>query len=142
MLAPRSCSCTMVGGRGGVHTDSNSSLQVTINHWNWCVTKYIWKRAMTGWALCQCKLHFFNMLGVWGQLGCKGTPPQSFSEPPGSIKSKPHIKNREDRVTSLYNRELPCKFWCQLDVYLQSYGCLRAKYKINSFIACRRTGTR
>ncbi len=68
-------------------------------------------------------------------------PPQSFSRPPGSKNSKPHIKNWEDRVTSPYNREVPFKFWCQSDVWLQSYGCLRVKHKINSFIACRRTGT-
>ncbi len=32
-------------------------------------------------------------------------PRHSFSVPSGGRKFKPHIKNREDRVTSPYNRD-------------------------------------
>ena len=45
---------------GGGHTDGNYSSQLTIDYSIGSVAKYIWNRAMTGWALCQSKLHFFN----------------------------------------------------------------------------------
>ncbi len=48
--------------------------------------------------------------------GVQVGPRHSFLEPPGGRKSKPYIENREDHVTSLYNKGVPYKFWCQSDV--------------------------
>ena len=72
--------------------------------------------AMTGRAHCQRQVAFFKYSRALGLAGVQGDPPRSFLQPPGSQNSKPHIKNREDHVTSPYNREVPHKFWCQSDV--------------------------
>ena len=48
---------------------------------------------------------FFKYFRGLGLAGGQGDPPQSFTEPHNSKNFKPHIKNREDRVTSPYNRD-------------------------------------
>ncbi len=56
-------------------------------------------------------LSIFDILPGFIYLGGhKGTPSHN-SVTPGNTKATQYIKNREDHVTSPYNKEYSCYFW-------------------------------
>ncbi len=72
---------------------------------------------------------FWNIFMIRGQLRYKGAPCHSFSEPPGGRKSKLYFKNREDRITGPYNKEVPYKFWPLCTAKSLSYHRFQCHYR-------------
>ncbi len=62
-------------------------------------------------------LPIFYILWGRGSSWVEKGPPSSKSETPGGRNPPCCIKNREDRVTSSYNKDVPYKFSCQSDEY-------------------------